>query len=158
MTDVWELDDDSPDWLETLATRLLEVGVPPTAISKAFAVDIEAVRTLQSTLRITPYGTAEITEAMNFLMWRAYHDALDILDSAPSTSRQRFITTLLSRQSLILGKESPEGLNKMRAELQELVGTINVPDTLQPSIYSHSQFTPPTVDGEADDPEERPDG
>lgn len=152
--DIWELSSDAPDWLELICTRLLEVGVPPTAIGKAFDVDTDAIKELQATLNIGSYGTAEISEAMNYLMWRAYRDALEILDSAPVTQRTRFITTLLSRQSMILGKQSPEGMNRMRGELEALIASVNIEQPLEPSIYASSEFNP--VDGEADDSEEGP--
>jgi hypothetical protein len=151
---IWELSWDEPDWLEPICTRLLEVGVPPTAISKAFQVEVDAIKELQSTLDVQRYGTAEIAEAVNFLVWRAYQDALEILDSAPATQRQRFITTLLSRQSMILGKQSPEGMNRMRAELEGLIASVNIEQPLEPSIYATSEFNP--VDGEVNDSEEGP--
>ncbi len=152
LPDAWVLDPDEPDWLETVIRLLLEVGVPPTAISRAFQIDVFAVRELQSELLIQRYGTAEISEAMNFLMWRAYSDAMEILTSSPPQLRTRFITTLLSRQSVILGKQSPEGLNRMRSELESLIAAVGVEDPITPSIYATSEFSP--LDGKADDPEE----
>lgn len=35
--DVWDLDQEAPDWLEHIIISLLEVGVPPTALSRAFS-------------------------------------------------------------------------------------------------------------------------
>lgn len=152
--DVWELDPDEPEWLETIIIALLEVGVPPTAIGKAFRIEPQAIKELQAELHIVQYGTAELSEAINFLMWRAYQDAIDILDSAPSASRQRFITTLLSRQSAIVGKESPQSIALMRGELEKLWADIGVEDPVTESIYAPSEFTP--TDGATDDPEEGP--
>ena len=140
-TDIWQLADDEPDWLESICTRLLSVGVPPTALAKAFEVDVDAIKELHATILVQQYGTAEITEAMNYLMWRAYEDALSILDSAPVVQRTRFITTLLSRQSVILGKQSPESMQRLRAELEGLIGSINVENPLEPSIYQDSVFS-----------------
>ena len=150
--DVWELDPDQPDWLENIIRALLEVGVPPTAIGKAFHVDPEAVKELQDSMHVESYGTPEISEAMNFLMWRAYSDAMDILTHSPLQQRTRFITTLLSRQSVILGKQSPQALERMRSELESLISGIGVEDPVTPSIYADTQFSP--VDGITDDPEE----
>jgi hypothetical protein len=151
--DVWELDQSAPDWLESIIVCLLEVGVPPTALSRAFRVSVEPIKELQAQLYVQKYGTAEISEGMNFLMWRAYQDALSILDNAPSATRTRFITTLLSRQSVILGKESPQSLERMRNEFNSLIASIGVEDPTIPSIYATSEFTP--LDREANDPEER---
>lgn len=152
--EVWDLDPDQPYWLESILRRLLAVGVPPTALSKAFNLDVTPIRELEATMHIEQYGTAEISEAMNFLIWRAFADGMDILDNAPSASRQRFITTLLSRQSSIVGKQSPEALARMRAELDSLYGHIGVADPQSGSIYATSPFTP--TDGDTDDPEEGP--
>lgn len=152
--DVWELDPDQPEWLETICIALLEVGVPPSAIGKAFRIDPQALKELQAEINVVKYGTAEISEAINFLMWRAYEDAHAILDSAPSASRQRFITTLLARQSAIVGKESPESIGRMRGELESLWADIGVETPATESIYAPSEFTP--SDGETDDPEEGP--
>jgi hypothetical protein len=150
--DVFELDVDTPEWFEEITARLLSVGVPPTAISKAFNVDVEAVKDFQAELLTVAYGTPEIAEAMSYLMWRAYRDAIEILDSAPATQRTRFITTLLSRQSMILGKQSPEGMNRIRGELESLIASVNIDSPLEPSIYASSEFNP--VDREANDSEE----
>jgi hypothetical protein len=153
MTDAWTLDPDEPDWLEQICHLLLEVGVPPTALSRAFRVDVDAIKELQSNTHVEKYGTAEISEAMYFLMWKAYEDAQHILTHAPIQIRMRFITTLLSRQSAIIGKESPQALEQMRAELTSLIAGVSVEDTEVPSIYAtSSEFT--ALDGEADDPEE----
>ena len=150
--DVWALDPDSPDWLERIIESLLTVGVPPTAIGKAFQIDPLVIKDQQADLHILKYGTAEISEAMNFLMWQAYQDALSILESAPSATRTRFIITLLSRQSVILGKESPQSLERMRGELESLISDIGLDHPVTPSIYADPQFSP--VDGTSDDPEE----
>jgi hypothetical protein len=150
--DVWELDIDHPDWLETICISLLEVGVPPTAIGKAFQIDPQALKELQAEINVVKYGTAEISEAINFLMWRAYEDAHAVLDSAPSAQRQRFIMTLLARQSAIVGKESPQSIARMRGELEKLWADIGVEDPETESIYAPSPFTP--LDGTTDDSEE----
>ena len=152
LPDAWTLDPEAPDWLETVMRLLLAVGVPPTAIARAFSVDPYAVKELESTVNVELYGTAEISEAMNFLVWRAYSDAMEILTSAPIQVRTRFITTLLSRQSVILGKQSPQSIERMRGELEQLIAGVGVDNPATPSIYATSEFSP--VDGKADDPEE----
>ena len=44
--------------------RLLEVGVPPTAIAKAFDIDPFVVRDRATELRVERYGSAELSEAL----------------------------------------------------------------------------------------------
>jgi hypothetical protein len=150
--DPWTLDADAPDWLTQVATRLLEVGVPPTAISKAFYVDLAAVRQLQDTLHTQRYGSAELSEAMSFFMWKMIDDAYEMLESAPIHSRTRLMTTMLARASSMVQKSDPEGMDKMRQEFLKLTSTIQSTEQIVPSIYASPEFSP--VDREPDDPEQ----
>jgi hypothetical protein len=147
--DPWQLDIDSPDWLSTITIRLLEVGVPPTAIAKAFYVELDAVRSLQDTLHIQRYGSAELSEAMTFFMWKMIDDAYTMLETAPIHSRTRLMTTMLARASTLAAKADPEGMDKMRNEFLKLTSSIQSTQTVVPSIYASPEFSP--VDGEPDD-------
>jgi hypothetical protein len=150
--DPWSLDYDAPDWLTHVSTRLLEVGVPPTAISKAFSVELEAVRNLQDTLHTQRYGSAELSEAMTFFMWKMIDDAYETLATAPIHSRTRLMTTMLARASAMVQKSDPEGMSKMRDEFLKLTSSIQSTQTVVPSIYASPEFSP--LDGEPDDPEQ----
>jgi hypothetical protein len=154
--DPWQLDIDAPDWLTHVATRLLEVGVPPTAISKAFYVELEAVKDLQSTLHIARYGSAELSEAMLFFMWKMIDDAYEMLETAPLNQKARLMTTLLARASSMVQAADPEGMEKMRAEFMKLTSSIQSTESTVPSIYASPEFSP--VDREPNDPEEGPPG
>jgi hypothetical protein len=156
VADLWELDIDDPGWLTPVATRLLEVGVPPTAISKAFSVELDAVKELQDTLHIQRYGSAELSEAMLFFMWKMIDDAYEMLETAPIQSRTRLMTTMLSKASSMVQAADPEGLAKMRDEFAKLTSSIQSTESTVPSIYASPEFSP--VDGEPDDPEEGPPG
>jgi hypothetical protein len=150
--DPWTLDIDAPDWVTTVCTRLLEVGVPPTAVANAFYVELDAVRELQDTLRVKRYGSAEVAEAMSFLMWRMIDDAYEMLETAPIHSRTRLMTTMLARASSMIQKSDPEGMDKMRNDFLKLAGTIQSTEQNVPSIYASPEFSP--MDGEPDDPEQ----
>lgn len=149
--DPWQLDIDAPDWLAHVATRLLEVGVPPTAISKAFYVELEAVKDLQATVHIQRYGSAELSEAMLLFMWKMIDDAYEMLETAPLNQKARLMTTLLARASSMVQAADPEGLAKMREEFGKLTASIQSTESTVPSIYASPEFSP--MDGEPDDPE-----
>lgn len=152
ISDLWELDVDAPDWMEKVVTRLLEVGVPPTAVSKAFYVELEAVKDLQSTLHIARYGSAELSEAMLFFMWKMIDDAYELLETAPIAQKARLMTTMLARASSMVQAADPEGMEKMRSEFAKLTSSIQSTQTAVPSIYASPEFSP--VDRDVDDPEE----
>lgn len=140
--DPFALDVDAPDWLEQITVRLLEVGVPPTAISKAFYVDLDAVKAVQDTLHVKKFGSAELSEAIMFFMWAMIEDAYTVMREAPIATRTRFITTMLARASSIVSKQEPEGLERMRDELMKLTGTIRTNASVVPSIYADPEYSP----------------
>src|SRR5580692_10221630 len=80
-----------------LISSLLAHSIPPTAIAKALAIDADFTRSLLSQLRTQRYGTAEISEAMTFLMWKAYDEAIDMLQTSSPAIRLRTINMILSR-------------------------------------------------------------
>lgn len=140
--DPWELDIDAPDWLEQVCIALLENGAPPTLLANAFHVNVLAVKDLQATLHIKRYGSAELSEAIMFFLWRTIDDAYDILNSAPIATRTRFVTTMLSRAAAMTGRQEPEGLERMRESFFELTSKIKADAALQPSIYASPEFSP----------------
>jgi hypothetical protein len=154
--DPWTLDIDAPDWLTPIVTRLLTVGVPPTAVAKAFYVELDAVKALQDTIHVARYGSAELSEAMLFFMWKMIDDAYEMLESAPIHSRTRLMTTMLARASSMVQKSDPEGMDRMRSEFVKLTQSIQSTESTVPSIYASPEFSP--MDGEPDDPEEGPPG
>lgn len=148
--DLWQLDTDSPAWLPSIINRLLDVGVPPTAISNAFEVDVEAIKEIQMDRRTAKYGTAELAEAMHALMWKAYEDTLNLIKQAPPARRLQLNMTLLSKASTLVGSQTPDGVSKMLAEFGNLASeqrrTDQAPRT---NIYETSP-----LDAPANDPKE----
>ena len=140
--DPWQLDIDAPDWLEQVCIALLENGAPPTLLANAFHVDVTAVKDLQATLHIKRYGSAELSEAIMFFLWRTIDDAYAILESAPIATRTRFVTTMLSRAAAMTGKQEPEGFERMRDSFFQLTSKIKADSALQPSIYASPEFSP----------------
>lgn len=146
----WELDIDAPDWLPSIITRLLEVGVPPSALSKAFYVEVDAIKEMQMNLRIERYGTAELAEAMHSLMWKAYEDTLVLISQAPPARRLSLNMSLLAKASTLVGSQTPDGIARMQSEIDAMMAEARQTDAGQPtsSIYE----TGPS-DAPPDDPE-----
>jgi hypothetical protein len=115
--------------LSEVIVRLLEVGVPPTAIGKAFDIDSQAIRSIQADLHITQYGTAELGEAMLFTIWRGYDMLLQLMEEAPLQQRIRISTWLVARGSALAGSTTPDSIVKMQTEMEELAKDL-VPQTL----------------------------
>lgn len=147
--DLWELEQESPEWLPAIINRLLAVGVPPTAIANAFNIDPQPIKDILNTINITRYGTAELAEAMHGLIWKAFADANAIIESAPIDKRMRFDMALLARASSIVGGQEPEGMAKLQNDLAALaMETREVASTGATSIYETNP-----VDAPIDDPE-----
>jgi hypothetical protein len=150
LEDLWQLEVDDPEWLTTIIDRFLSVGVPPTAISKALYLDVQVVKDRLIDDRISHYGTAELGEAMHALMWRAYEDLLTLIDQAPLSKRIQINMTLLSKASALVGSQTPDGIARMQAELEEVMSEQRqTPTPVSSSIY---ELDP--VDAPPDDPEE----
>ena len=103
-----------------LITSLLAHSVPPTAIAKALAIDPDFTRSLLSQIRTTRYGTAEIAEAMTFLMWKAYDEAIEMLHTSSPAIRLRTINMILSRSVGLASRQDPEEFARLRKEMESL--------------------------------------
>lgn len=148
--ELWALEVDDPEWLPTVIQRLLSVGVPPTAVSKAFDLDVQVVKEYQVTDRIARYGTAELGEAMHFLMWKAYEDTVQLLERAPMSKRLSMNMALLSKASTLVGSQTPDGIARMQSLLGEMFAeTRRTDEEVKSSIYETNP-----LDAPPDDPEE----
>jgi hypothetical protein len=102
--------------------RLLEVGVPPTAIAKAFDIDPFVVRDRANELRVQRYGAAELAEALANLQWEAFEQAKAMIYDAPYNVRSRFIMAILSKTMSLTARQNPETTGLMRRDLLDLMG------------------------------------
>lgn len=102
--------------------RLLEVGVPPTAIAKAFEIDPFVVRDRANELRIERYGAAELAEALANLQWEAFEQAKTMIYDAPYSVRTRFIMAILSKTMSLTARQNPETIGNLRQNVLDLMG------------------------------------
>lgn len=109
-----------------MVDRLLEVGVPPTAIAKAFEIDPFVVRDRANELRVERYGAAELSEALANLQWEAFEQAKAMLYDAPYSVRTRFIMNILSKTMSLTARQNPETIGNLRRDLLEFMSAGSV--------------------------------
>jgi hypothetical protein len=119
--------------------RLLKIGVPPTAVARAFDMDPDVVKGLLSEIHVESYGTDEIAEAMTHLIWVGYETALHEIRYGTQASKARFIQLVLSRSIGLAGKSTPETSAKIREALEKMAGDMAPTIQLQESIYSPTE-------------------
>jgi hypothetical protein len=136
------------EWLAAIIVRLLEVGVPPTAIGNAFYVEVESVKEVQMQLRVAKYGTAELAEAMHSLMWQAYEDTLELIKQAPPARRLQLNMSLLAKAQTLVGNQTPDGVLRIQAELDAMMAETRQTESDAPtsSIYETGSLDAPPDD------------
>jgi hypothetical protein len=113
----------------------LEAGVPPTAVARAMSLDTEYVKGALSLMHRQNYGTDEIAEAMAWLQWQAYEEALKQIHTGTPAAKARFIQLVLARSIGLAGKSTPETGEKIRNALAEMTKDLTPDVQLEPSIY-----------------------
>ena len=103
-----------------LVHSLLANGVPPTTIAHVLGLPADELKTIQSEIRVRAFGTDELDEAMDFLMWRAYEQANNILRSGTTQEKIRAISMVLSKAVGLAGRRPPETFGNIREELAKL--------------------------------------
>lgn len=146
MSEAWELDPHETGWLEAIIIKLLQVDIPPTAIAKAFNLEVEPVKELLIGLRVEKYGTAELGEAMHALMWEAYNDVRTLIARSAPSRRLQLDMALLSKASALVGGGTPDSIAKMQAEFSQLAKETR-------GLEMTGIYESDTVDAPIDDPE-----
>jgi hypothetical protein len=119
-----------------LISALLAQAIPPTAIAKAFNLDPDLVREMLTQIRVKRYGTAEISEAMVFLRWKAYDAAVEMLHTGSPANRLRTVNMLLSYMMRSTAKDDPEEFTRIRTEMQRLIAeNVDVAQDLEPGEF-----------------------
>ena len=113
----------------------LQAGVPPTAVARALSLDPEYVKGARDLMTVERYGTDEIAEAMAWLQWEAYEEALNQIHTGTPANKARFIQLVLARSIGLAGKSTPETGEKIRAALAEMTSDLTPDVQLAPSIY-----------------------
>ncbi len=108
--------------------RLLTVGVPPTAVAKAFDIDPFVVKERMAQLRVERYGAAELSEAMTNLQWEALDHVKQMMYDAPYAQRSRLIMGIMGKTMSLTARQNPETMGNVRNEFLELVAGMAAPN------------------------------
>ncbi len=118
---------DAPTLIEVVR-RLLNVGVPPTAVANAFDIDPAPVKAVARMMRREAYGTDELGEANAFLTWVAYEEMLTLLRTGSPEMRAKVAMQLQSKSMAISARQTPEDVSMARAALGALVADLEISD------------------------------
>lgn len=116
---------DAPTLIEVVR-RLLNVGVPPTAIANAFDLDPGPIKAVARMVRREVYGTDEAAEATAYLTWAAYEEILTILKNGSPELRAKVAMQLQSKAMSVSARQTPEEVSMARAALGELIQDIEL--------------------------------
>lgn len=133
---------DRSDLLTDAIITLLENGVPTGPISKAFNITQTAIKAIQSELRIKHYGSSEIAELLQNLMFEAYQQARHQMRFGSPSSKQNMIRMVLSRAMALVGKQSPEEFERLRKEMVSLMADMTTKTGAPPNMYADPTFSP----------------
>lgn len=138
-------DSEFNEYISQLITKLLQLGVPTTIVSTAFTLDISDVKQLQADLRVKQYGSPEIAELLQGLMFIAYERAKhDIIHGSPAL-KSRMIGLVLSKSLALVGKQAPETFDNLRHQITALFSDMKM-DNVSRSIYVDDDFSPTDVE------------
>ena len=118
---------DAPTLIEVVR-RLLNVGVPPTALANAFDMDPAPLKAIARMMRREAYGTEELAEAHAFLTWAAYEEMLNLLRTGSPEMRAKVAMQLQSKAMAISARQTPEDVSMARAALGALVADLEISD------------------------------
>jgi len=135
----------------TVIVNLLQLGVPTTIVAKAFNADELEIKGLQADLRVHHYGSSEIAELLQGLMFLAYEQAKnDILNGTP-TIKTRMVALVLGKGLALVGKQSPEEFERLRADMGALFVDMKTGDLNSPGLRPDDEFSPSDVEVDAGD-------
>lgn len=103
--------------LVELLRRGLAYGVPPTALSNMFDLELEVVENLQSVVRREEYGAAELSEVLSNLTWQSIRVTMNILQSGSNEMKMKAAQNILSKALATSVRQTPEEIKKARNEL-----------------------------------------
>lgn len=98
----------------------LNVGIPPTALANMFDLEPDVVKNLSITVRREPYGTAELSEVLSFLTWRAIEEQFGILDKGSPELRLKASAAILGKALATSVRQTPEEVKRAREELRAI--------------------------------------
>lgn len=139
-------DEEFNQYISELIVSLIQLGVPTTIVASAFEIDTLEVKNLQATLRIKQYGSSEIAELLQSLMFEAYEEAVRSIRTGSPAVKSRMISLILSKSLALVGKQAPETFERMRAEMADMFGEMKQDAPASIPLYATPTYSPSDAD------------
>jgi hypothetical protein len=107
------------DELEIIVTRLLEEGVPHLLLARVFDIDPDVVKEVQSSIRVSKYGTDDMTDYLEQLQWKTVDEMIRLMETGSTAEKIRLASTVLGRQMVAAAKRTPADQRDARDNLLE---------------------------------------
>lgn len=107
----------SPNTLVECLRKGLNVGIPPTALANMFDLEAEVVQNLAITVRREKYGSAELSEVLSFLTWKAVEEQFNIITKGSPEMRLKATQMVLGKALATSVRNTPEEVTRSREEL-----------------------------------------
>ena len=107
--------------LERLIAKMRAKGMTPLIIARVLDLDEDEVLAVPFTTEVLSGGPEELGSAMQDLAWRAYYQAVDLLEHGTIPVRMALIRTIYSRTSAYLRQTEPHELESLRAAFQDMI-------------------------------------
>jgi hypothetical protein len=125
----------------------LNVGIPPTALANLFELDADVVKNLAMNVRREQYGTAEMSELLADLTFRALdHQRQTIMFGSPELA-QKAAGVVLGKALATSVRQTPEEVMRAREELLAIARQERLVEIEGESVEA-SAFV--AMDGQAD--------
>jgi hypothetical protein len=140
----------APDKLVELVRRGLNLGVPPTVLANMFDLPIEVTMNLSLTVRREVYGTAELSEVLSFLTWKAAEVSLNALTGGSPEAQIKTAHMIMGKALATSVRQTPEEVKRAREDLlavarQERIMELEG-EELEPEASSFVAVDEPTDD------------
>lgn len=107
----------TPATLVELLRRGLNAGIPPTALANMFDLPTEVTQNLSLTVRREMYGTAELSEVLSYLTWKAAEVTLSTLTRGSPEAQMKTVQMVLGKALATSVRQTPEEVKRAREDL-----------------------------------------
>ena len=135
--------------LEAIVERLLEEGVPPGVIGRVFTLDIDLLKEAQRKVRVTRYGTDDLSEYLEQIQWDTLDRVRDIIAKGSPSDQVKFAGALLGKQMAVAARRTPETQRKVTEQVAAMFETMR---TGEKEDRARSRFV--ALVGDPDDQDE----
>lgn len=109
----------TPDEYQILTERLLEEGVPPGVVARSLELDPELVKATQKNVRVANYGTDDMTDYTEQLLWDALDAARKTLETGSAAEKSRVMGVVLGKQVALSARRTPQAVRNASEEMLE---------------------------------------